>query len=45
LADDHELLRSALASLIEGFGDCKVLFHCGNGLDLVNYIKAGRYRI
>jgi DNA-binding NarL/FixJ family response regulator len=39
LADDHELLRSALAALIEGFGDCKVLFHCGSGTELVKYIQ------
>jgi two-component system invasion response regulator UvrY len=41
LADDHELLRSALASLIESFGNCKVLYHCGSGTELVKYLQTG----
>ena len=38
LADDHELLRSALAALIDNFGDCKVIFHCGTGTELINFM-------
>lgn len=34
LADDHVLLRNALASLIDGFGDCKVVQQCSNGKEL-----------
>lgn len=41
LADDHELLRRALASLIEGFGDCKILYDCGTGNEVVNFIQNG----
>lgn len=42
LADDHELLRSALAALIDSFGDCKVIFHCGTGTDLIEFIEMGQ---
>lgn len=34
MADDHVLLRNALASLIESFGDCKVIHQSGTGQTL-----------
>jgi two-component system, NarL family, invasion response regulator UvrY len=42
MADDHVLLRNALASLIDTFGDCRVIYQCANGLELKNEIIAGR---
>ena len=41
LADDHVLLRSALASLIDSFGDCKVMHQSNNGKELVEYLDNG----
>jgi two-component system invasion response regulator UvrY len=41
LADDHVLLRNALASLIDSFGDCIVIFQCGTGKELIENIVAG----
>jgi DNA-binding NarL/FixJ family response regulator len=41
LADDHVLLRNALASLIDSFGDCKVIHHCGTGRELTERIIGG----
>ncbi|MDP4260922.1 MAG: response regulator transcription factor [Bacteroidota bacterium] len=41
MADDHLLLRNALASLINSFGDCKVIYHTGSGKELAMAIKAG----
>jgi two-component system, NarL family, invasion response regulator UvrY len=41
LADDHVLLRNALASLIDSFEDCKVLFQASNGKDLIDRINSG----
>ena len=41
LADDHLLLRNALATLIDSFGDCKVVLQSGTGKDLSNNIKNG----
>lgn len=41
LADDHVLLRSALASLISSFGDCKVIHQSNTGKELIEFIKAG----
>ena len=41
LADDHLLLRNALASLINSFGDCQVIFHTNTGLELIDRIKSG----
>lgn len=41
MADDHVLLRNALASLIDSFGDCKVIFQCVNGNELIENIKLG----
>ncbi|MCX6319290.1 MAG: response regulator transcription factor [Bacteroidetes bacterium] len=41
LADDHVLLRNALASLINTFGNCEVIHQCGTGRELVAHIDAG----
>lgn len=41
LADDHVLLRSALAGLIDGFGNCKVINQSGTGKELTEYILSG----
>lgn len=41
LADDHVLLRNALASLIDNFGDCRVIHHSDTGKQLTNKITAG----
>lgn len=39
LADDHILLRNALAALIDSFDDCKVISQCGNGKEIISAIK------
>src|SRR5687767_6014060 len=39
LADDHILLRNALASLIDSFGDCRVIQQASNGIDLIEQIN------
>lgn len=41
LADDHVLLRNALASLINGFDNCLVVHESGNGRQLLEQIKTG----
>jgi two-component system, NarL family, invasion response regulator UvrY len=41
LVDDHVLLRSALASLVDTFEDCMVLFEVSNGKDLVERVMMG----
>src|SRR6266487_646388 len=41
LADDHVLLRNALASLINGFGDCKVIHESNNGRELMDHLQNG----
>lgn len=41
LADDHILLRNALASLIDSFGDCKVIHQSNNGKELIDYLSNG----
>jgi len=41
LADDHILLRSALASLIDSFGDCRVIHQSNNGKELLDWFKNG----
>jgi two-component system, NarL family, invasion response regulator UvrY len=41
MADDHVLLRNALASLIDSFGGCKVIYHTGTGKSLTERITAG----
>jgi len=40
LADDHLLLRTALASLIDSFGDCVVICQASNGSELTGQIQA-----
>ena len=39
LADDHVLLRNALASLIDGFENCKVVMQVSNGKGLTSEIS------
>lgn len=39
LADDHILLRTALANLIDSFEDFKVIFQTGNGRELIDLIR------
>lgn len=39
LADDHILLRDALASLINTFNNCRVIFTASNGQETVDKIK------
>jgi DNA-binding NarL/FixJ family response regulator len=41
LIDDHVLLRSALASLIDGFGDCRVIHQSNNGKMFAESLKNG----
>ena len=41
LADDHALLREALANLINSFDECKVIATVGNGEELINVIQNG----
>ena len=41
MADDHILLRNALASLINNSGDCSVVYECSNGNELISKIKTG----
>ena len=41
LADDHVLLRNALASLIDTFENCKVIVQASTGEELINFIKTG----
>lgn len=41
LADDHVLLRTALAALIDGFDNCKVIQQAGDGAELIEQIKQG----
>ncbi|GAC1454373.1 MAG: response regulator transcription factor [Chitinophagaceae bacterium] len=40
LADDHVLLRNALARLISGFDNCKVSLEVANGRELITVLKA-----
>jgi len=41
LADDHILLRDALAVLINSFEECKVIAVAGNGVELMKQIEQG----
>lgn len=38
MADDHAMLRQGLASMIEAFGDYKVVLQAGNGKELIAMI-------
>jgi two-component system, NarL family, invasion response regulator UvrY len=42
LADDHLLLRTALAQLINNFSNCRILLQCGTGRQLITAIEAGQ---
>jgi DNA-binding NarL/FixJ family response regulator len=39
LADDHILLRTALAGLIENFENCKVVCQANDGTELIKYVE------
>lgn len=39
MIDDHTLLRSALASLINSFDNCKVVFEASNGKEFISKIQ------
>lgn len=41
LADDHVLLRNALAALINNFEHCKVIAEAGTGCELIKVIESG----
>lgn len=41
LADDHVLLRNALASLIDSFENTKVIIQASSGEELINNLKSG----
>ena len=41
MADDHVLLRKALASLIDSFGNCRVILQCRTGKELAENISSG----
>lgn len=41
MADDHVLLRNALASLIDRFGNCRVVHQSGTGRELTAHIVSG----
>lgn len=41
LADDHVLLRDALATLIDSFGNCQVILQADNGEQLIEKIRSG----
>jgi DNA-binding NarL/FixJ family response regulator len=39
LVDDHVLLRNALAKLIAGFDNCRVILEVDNGRELINQLR------
>jgi two-component system invasion response regulator UvrY len=41
LADDHILLRDALALLVNGFNNCQVLFTAANGKEVMDNLESG----
>ena len=41
MADDHVLLRNALASLIDSFDNCRVIHQCRTGRELTECIRSG----
>lgn len=41
LVDDHNLLRNALASLVNDFENCKVVMQASSGAELIREIEAG----
>lgn len=42
LVDDHALLRSGLANVINGFGEYKVVFEADNGRQFIDFIKSSQ---
>lgn len=40
MADDHVLIRTALANLIDGFDNCKVILQARTGKELVDQLQA-----
>ena len=42
LADDHVLLRDALALLVNSFATCQVIFTATNGQEVIDQITAGK---
>ena len=42
LADDHVLLRDALAALIDSFEECKIIAVASNGKELLKQIESGQ---
>jgi two-component system, NarL family, invasion response regulator UvrY len=43
LADDHVLLRDALALLVNSFNNCQVLFTATNGQEVMDHVISGEY--
>jgi DNA-binding NarL/FixJ family response regulator len=43
MADDHILLRNALATLINNTGKCRVIYEAGNGKELIDKIKPDNF--
>ena len=39
LADDHKLLRNALAALINSYGDCEIVFEANNGKEFCEMMR------
>ena len=39
LVDDHEMLRSGLAGLINTFPDFTVIFEAGNGKEFIEHLR------
>ena len=39
LADDHKLLRNALAALINSYGDCEVIFEANTGREFCEMVR------
>lgn len=42
LVDDHKLLRSALASMINSFGEYEVVLEANNGIELLEKLKLNK---
>lgn len=45
MADDHVLLRSALASLINTFENCEVIIQAGSGKELIDLLQKKHHEI
>lgn len=45
MADDHVLLRSALASLINTFENCEVIIQAGSGKELIDLLQKKQHEI